>query len=186
MRSSRFGAISGRIYALLNRYPESNRIVIDQLGLMPDDRVLEVGCGPGAATELAAQRIGADRVAAIDPSSTFIEMVRKRVPGADIRVGSATDIPFDDGTFTVIWSIASMHHWPDREAGLTAQTAKLAPGGRLVIAERLLDKPGHGITAEQTADVTSYLKSLGHPEVRTLTRTSGKKTIQLIEATKPS
>ena len=184
MRSLSFGAISGRFYALFNRNPESNRIVVDLLGLTPADRVLEVGCGPGAATELAAQRIGADRVAAIDPSSTFIEMVRKRVPGADVRVGSATDIPFDDGMFTVIWSIASMHHWPEREPGLAAQTAKLAPGGRLVVAERLLDKPGHGITAAQTAEVTSYLESLGHADVRTFTRVNGKKTIQLIEATR--
>lgn len=184
MRSCSFGAIAGRLYALFNRNPKSNRIVVDSLGLTPEDRVLEVGCGPGAATELAARRIGADRVAAVDPSSTFVDMVRKRVPGADIRIGSATDIPFDDGTFTVIWSIASMHHWPEREPGLAAQTAKLAPGGRLVIAERLLDKPGHGITAALTAEVTSYLESLGHAQVRTFTRVNGKKTIQLIEATR--
>ncbi len=184
MRSCSFGAITGRLYALFNRNPESNRIVVDSLGLTPEDRALEVGCGAGAATELAAQRIGADRVAAVEPSSTFVDMVRKRVPGADIRVGSATEIPFDDGTFTVIWSIASMHHWPEREPGLAAQTAKVTPGGRLVIAERLLDKPGHGITAAQTAEVTSYLESLDHAEVRTFTRVNGKKTIQLIEATR--
>ncbi len=186
MRSPSFGAISGRIYALFNRNPESNRIVIDLLDLTPEDRVLEVGCGPGAATEIAAQRIGADRVAAIDPSETFVDMVRKRVPGADVRVGSATDIPFPDGTFSVIWSIASMHHWPERKPGLATQTAKLAAGGRLVIAERLLKKPGHGITPAQTADVKAELESLGHAEVRTFSRANGRQTIQLIEATKPA
>jgi SAM-dependent methyltransferase len=182
MRS--FGAISARIYRLFNRNPESNRIVVDLLGLGPDDRVLEVGCGPGAAIEHAATIIGADRVAAVEPSTTFVDMARTRVPGADVKVGSATDIPFDNGTFSVIWSIASMHHWPERDPGLAAQTAKLASGGRLVIAERLLDKPGHGITAAQTAEVTSYLESLGYAEVRTFTRANGRKTIQLIEARK--
>jgi ubiquinone/menaquinone biosynthesis C-methylase UbiE len=178
-----FGAISARVYRLFNRNPESNRIVVDLLGLSPQDRVLEVGCGPGAAIEHAANGIGPDRVAAVEPSSTFVDMARKRVPGADIRVGSATDIPFDDRTFTVIWSIASMHHWPERDAGLATQTAKLAPGGRLVIAERLIDRPGHGITPEQTADTVGYLEQLGHAQVRAYTQANGKKTIQLIEAT---
>jgi SAM-dependent methyltransferase len=184
MRS--FGAISARIYQLFNRNPESNHIVVDLLGLTPDDRVLEIGCGPGAAIEHAANRIGPDRVAAVEPSSTFVDMARKRVPGADIRLGSATDIPFDDGTFSVIWSIASMHHWPERDPGLVAQTTKLAPGGRLIIAERLLDKPGHGITPEETADTVRYLEQLGHAQVRSYTQRDGKKTIQLIEGTLPA
>jgi hypothetical protein len=79
-----------------------------------------------------------------------------------------------------------MHHWPERDPGLTAQSAKLAPSGRLVVAERLLDKPGHGITPEQTEDVIAYLERLGHEEVRAFTRPNGKKTIQLIEARKPA
>ncbi|HEX6197733.1 MAG TPA: class I SAM-dependent methyltransferase [Jiangellaceae bacterium] len=181
MRS--FGAIAARVYRLLHRNPESNRIVIDMLELTPDDRVLEIGCGPGAAVELAAERIGAERVAAVDPSPTFVDMVRKRVPGADVRVGSASEIPFDDGTFTVIWSIASMHHWPSREPGLDAQVAKLAPGGRLVIAERLLDKPGHGITETQTAEVMDYLKGLGLADVESATARGKLKTIQVIRGT---
>jgi SAM-dependent methyltransferase len=178
-----FGAIAARVYRLLYRNPESNRIIVDLLDLTPDDRALEIGCGAGAAVELAAQRIGGDRVAAVDPSPTFVDGVRKRVPGADVRVGSATEIPFDDGTFTVIWSIASMHHWPSREPGLAAQAAKLAPGGRLVIAERLLDKPGHGITQAQSAEVMDYLKGLGLVDVESMTAPNGPKTIQVIRAT---
>lgn len=178
-----FGAITSRIYRLLNRNPDSNRIVIDLLELGTDDRVLEIGCGAGAAVEQAAQRIGAERVAAVDPSSTFVDGVRKRVPGVDVRVGSATEIPFDDGTFTVVWSIASMHHWPSREPGLAAQAAKLAPGGRLVIAERLLDKPGHGITEAQSAEVMDYLKGLGMVDVGATNVPNGRKTIQVIQAT---
>ena len=157
---------------------------MDLLELTPDDRVLEVGCGPGTAVAFAAERIGADRVAAVDPSPTFVDMVRSRVPGADVRVGSAEELPFDDGTFTAIWSIASMHHWPDRDAGLAAQTAKLAPGGRLVIAERLLDRPGHGITAAQTGDVVAYLERLGLSNIHTVERANGRKTLRVINASR--
>jgi ubiquinone/menaquinone biosynthesis C-methylase UbiE len=177
-----FGAVTARIYGWRRRNSPSNRIVVDLLELTPDDHALEVGCGPGAAVALAAGQIGPDRVAAVDPSPTFVTMVRGRVPGADVRVGSADDLPFDDGTFTVVWSIASMHHWPDREAGLVTQTAKLAAGGRLVVAERLLNAPGHGITAEQTAEVVTYLEQLGYTNVETMERPNERKTIQVIRA----
>lgn len=178
-----FGAITARVYGFLHGKSESNRVVVDLLELTPDGRVLEIGCGPGAAVELASERIGAERVAAVDPSETFVDMVRKRVPGADVRVGNATEIPFDDGTFTAIWSIASMHHWPSREPGLAAQATKLAPGGRLVIAERLLRKPGHGITEAQSAEVMDYLKGLGLVDVESVTVPNGSRTMRVIRGT---
>lgn len=178
-----FGVVSARIYAWLNRDPPSNRIVVDLLELTPADRVLEVGCGPGAAVELAAERIGPDRVAAVDPSRTFVELARRRVEGADVRVGSAEKLPFDDRTFTAIWSIASMHHWPDRDAGLAELTSKLAPGGRLLAAERLLRRRGHGITADQTDEVRACLDRLGYRDIRTIHRRNGRKTLQVIRAT---
>lgn len=181
MRS--FGTIASKVYGLLHRNPESNRIIVDRLELTADDRVLEIGCGPGAAVELAAERIGAERVAALDPSPTFVDMVRKRVPGVDVRVGSATEIPFDDATFSLIWSIASMHHWPSREPGLEAQVAKLASGGRLVIAERLLGKEGHGITETQSAEVVDHLKGLGLADVESITVPNGRQSIRLIRGT---
>ncbi|WP_129668037.1 class I SAM-dependent methyltransferase [Phytoactinopolyspora endophytica] len=180
MRS--FGAVTGRIYGWLYGRSKSNGIVVDAAELSADDRALEVGCGPGAAVALVAENIGADRVAAVDPSATFVDMVRKRVPGVDARVGSAENLPFDDGTFTVIFSLASMHHWPDRDAGLTSLTAKLAPSGRLLIAERLLKKPGHGITAEQASEVVTRLSDLGHTDVRTIQCPYGRKTMMLIHA----
>lgn len=180
----KFGALSARVYSWLYRSSPSNRIVVDLLDLRADDRVLEVGCGPGTAVALAAERIGPDRVAAVDPSPTFVELAGRRVAGADIRVGTAEKLPFDDGTFTAIWSIASMHHWEDRDAGLAEQTAKLAPGGRLLLAERLLPKPGHGITADQTADVLAALKRLGYTDVRTTRHANRRKTLQVIHGTR--
>ncbi|TDE10405.1 class I SAM-dependent methyltransferase [Jiangella asiatica] len=182
---SGFGAITARFYAWFNRNPPSNRIVIDVAELGPDDRVLEVGCGPGAALELAASRIGAERVAAVDPSPTFAAMVAKRVPGADVRVAGAEDVPFDDGAFTVIYTIMSMHHWDDRDDGLATLTAKLAPGGRLLLAERLLEKPGHGITPAQIAAVEARLGELGQTGVHTVRRPDRRKTLAVVVSTRP-
>ncbi|WP_051426449.1 class I SAM-dependent methyltransferase [Jiangella gansuensis] len=183
---SGFGAIASRFYALFNRNPASNRIVVDVAELTAHDRVLEVGCGPGAAVELAARTVGPEQMAAVDPSETFVAMVSKRVPGADVRAAGAEDVPFDDGTFTVVYSIMSMHHWNDRDAGLATLTRKLAPGGRLLLAERLLARPGHGITAAQIADVEVQLARLGQTDVHTVQRPDGRKTIAVVISTRPT
>ncbi|MFW6204125.1 MAG: class I SAM-dependent methyltransferase [Actinomycetota bacterium] len=180
-----FGAVTARVYNWLHGRSPANRIVLDALQLRPDDRVLEVGCGPGTAVALAAERIGAERVAAVDPSPTFVDMVRDRVPGADVQVGGAEKLPFEDGSFTAIFSIKSMHHWPDRDAGLAEQVAKLAAGGRLVVAELFLKRPGHGITADQTAEVVARLEALGMSDVRTTTEQANRrKRLQIIHATR--
>lgn len=183
---SSFGAVGARLYAWFNRHPEANRIVVELAALRPGDHVLEVGCGPGVALEMAADVVGADRAAAVDPSETFVAMARKRVPGADVRVAGAEDVPFDDGSFTAIFTLASMHHWSDRDAGLATLTAKLAPGGRLVLGERLLDSPGHGITPAQIRAVSAALTGLGHTDVRTVRRSNGRKAFAVIVSERPS
>lgn len=178
-----FGAIGSRLYGFFYRNPPSNRVVVDLAELGPGDRALEVGCGAGAGVAMAAERIGADRVAAVDPSPTFVDMVRKRVPGADVQVSGAEDVPFTDGSFTAIWTIASMHHWDDRDTGLATLTRKLAPGGRLLVAERLLDRPGHGITPDQLTTVTALLTDLGHTAVDVVERPDGRRhTLAIIRA----
>ncbi|HEY9292848.1 MAG TPA: class I SAM-dependent methyltransferase [Microlunatus sp.] len=178
-----FGRLASRAYALFTRNPSTARAVVELCGLQAHDHVLEVGCGAGGGVDLAAQQIGADQIAAVDPSPTFVTMVRDRVPGADIRVSGAEDLPFDDGSFTVIYSIASMHHWDDRSQGLATIAAKLAPGGRLLIAERALTSPGHGITPDQTQAVVAELQRLGLTEVHANEHPAGRRRMTVITAT---
>ncbi|MGC3998015.1 MAG: class I SAM-dependent methyltransferase [Anaeromyxobacter sp.] len=61
--------------------------------------VLDVGSGPGALTAELAARLGPGAVAAVEPSVSFAEACRARVPGADVRAGTAEALPFADGTF---------------------------------------------------------------------------------------
>ncbi len=72
--------------------------------------VLNVGAGTGSYEP-------ADReITAIEPS---IEMIRKRDPlAAPCIQASADDLPFDDDTFDAAMAILTIHHWPDKEAGL--------------------------------------------------------------------
>ena len=181
-----FGAISSRLYAFVTRNPSTARVVIELASLSPDDRVLEVGCGAGGAVELAATKIGADRVTAVDPSPTFVELVAKRVPGIETAVAGAEDVPFPDESFSVIYSVASMHHWDDPDAGLATLTAKLAPGGRLLIAERLLRRRGHGITQERITEVETKLFELGQVDIHTVERQAGHRRLAVLMATRPT
>ena len=181
-----FGPLASRVYALFTRNPSTAPAIVELSELRADDHVLEVGCGAGAGVVLVAQRIGADRTAAVDPSPTFVTAVRKRVPGADVRISGAEDLPFDDGSFTVIYSIASMHHWDDRSQGLATIVAKLAPGGRLLIAERALTSPGHGITDRQAQVVIADLERLGLTEVHAREHSAGRRRMTVITASKPA
>ena len=54
------------------------------LRLAPGQRVLDVGCGPGALTAVLVAELGAELVSAVDPSPSFVAATRERLPGADV------------------------------------------------------------------------------------------------------
>ena len=63
-------------------------------GVRAGQRVLDVGCGPGALTAQLVERAGAGAVCAIDPSASFVAAVRARFPEVDVRSGAAEQLPF--------------------------------------------------------------------------------------------
>jgi ubiquinone/menaquinone biosynthesis C-methylase UbiE len=81
-------------------------------------RALDVGCGSGALTAALAHVLGAENVAAVDPSEPFVEAARARVPGARIEVGSAESLPFADGEFDATLSQLVVNFLTDPEQGV--------------------------------------------------------------------
>ncbi|GAB6987621.1 class I SAM-dependent methyltransferase [Nocardioides pyridinolyticus] len=79
---------------------------------------LDVGCGPGALTERLVDRLGADHVAAVDPSPQFVAAARARCPGVDVRQGVAEVLPFGDRAFDVALAGLVVHFMSDPVAGL--------------------------------------------------------------------
>jgi SAM-dependent methyltransferase len=101
--------------------------------MVPGHRALDVGCGPGAlATELV-RRLGAAAVAAADPSEQFAAAARERLPGVDVRVAAAEELPFPNGEFDAALAQLVVHFMNDPVRGL-AEMARVTREAGVVAA----------------------------------------------------
>ena len=85
--------------------------VFDAIGVGPDTRLLDVGCGAGLALTLAAKR-GAV-VAGLDAAEGLLEVARERLPEDDIRLGDLEELPYADATFTAATSFNAVQYATD-------------------------------------------------------------------------
>ncbi len=135
--------------------------------------VLEIGCGTGMILKEIAPF--AKHAKGIDISPGMLEHAERR--GLDVQVGSATELPFEDGSFDVAYSFKVLAHVQDISKAMQEVARVLRPGGRAALEfynkaslryliKRL--KPAHRISDETTdeevytrydtlGDVRSYL-----------------------------
>lgn len=92
-------------------------------------RVLDVGCGPGALTAQLVERLGSGAISAIDPSASFVAAIRARFPDVDVQRGVAERLPFADGTFDAALAQLVVHFMTDPVAGLAELARVTRPGG---------------------------------------------------------
>ena len=90
----------------------------DLADVVTGQRVLDVGCGPGALTTELVRRLGADGVAAVDPSEPFVAAARERHPGVQIERAPAEQLPFADDEFDAALAQLVVHFMADPVAGL--------------------------------------------------------------------
>jgi SAM-dependent methyltransferase len=103
--------------------------LLDVLGVHPGDSALDVGCGPGALTRRLVDLLGAERVAAVDPSSRFAEAARQRLPGVDVRLSSAEDLPFEDDRFDLVVAQLVVPFLSAPDTGVQEMARVARPGG---------------------------------------------------------
>jgi SAM-dependent methyltransferase len=101
----------------------------DFAGVRAGQRVLDVGCGPGALTSELVARLGADAVVAADPSEPFVQAARERHPGVEVALASAEDLPFEDEAFDAALAQLVVHFMNDPVAGLAEMRRVTRPGG---------------------------------------------------------
>jgi ubiquinone/menaquinone biosynthesis C-methylase UbiE len=124
---------SAKIYdRFVGRYsPRLAEAMCEAAGVRPGQRALDVGCGSGALTSALADLLGAENVAALDPSEPFAEAARLRVPGARIVVGSAESLPFGDDEFDATLSQLVVNFLTDPDQGLR-EMSRVTRGGGVV------------------------------------------------------
>ncbi len=114
----------------VGRYsPALAAALLERAAVAPGQRVLDVGCGPGALTAAAARVVGASQVAAVDPSAPFVEACRARNPDVDVRLAAAESLPFEDGTFDAVLSQLVVNFLDDAPAGVAEMRRVAKPGG---------------------------------------------------------
>ena len=90
----------------------------DFAGVADGQRVLDVGCGPGALTAELVRRLGPDNVSAVDPSASFVAAAQERHPGVSVQRASAEQLPFDDRAFDAALAQLVVHFMADPVGGL--------------------------------------------------------------------
>lgn len=170
------------------------RAVADAARLAPDDRVVDIGCGPGAAAREAARRAAA--ATGVDPSPLMLRFARwisaiRRPDSVTWLEGRAEELPLPDCGATVVWAVNSAHHWSNLAAGLGEAWRALGPAGRLIVAERLV-KPGssghaaHGLSSDGAGELARQMTAAGFLEVRVRTSRAGHRELVIVDGVKGS
>jgi SAM-dependent methyltransferase len=95
----------------------------------PGMRVVDVGCGPGPLTEALAARLGADNVAAADPSELLVAACADRVPEADVRLAPAEQLPWPNDSFDAAFSQLVVNFMRNARAGVGEMRRVVREGG---------------------------------------------------------
>jgi len=177
--------------AIATRHGDDGRLAATLTGVGPLDTVVDVGCGPGGGVRHAAGR-GATAIG-VDPAAVMLRVARALSAGRRrIRYldGTAEALPVDDGTATVLWSIATVHHWADIDAGLAEARRVLRPGGRLLAIERhsppdAQGLAGHGWTEPQAEAFAERCTAMGFTGARVEHHTGGRGAVLAVLAALP-
>jgi ubiquinone/menaquinone biosynthesis C-methylase UbiE len=146
-------------------FEKASEGLLDELQLTPQDRVVELGCGPGMFSRRILRRLGKDgTLVAVDSSEGLLAQAKTTLAGASFAKFEAVlaDIgklgPWLDGADVVIGR-AVLHHVPMAEFVLGRLRAGLKPGTRVGFQEPDFRSPLARLT---------HLESTGRPELAPL------------------
>lgn len=160
------------------------QLLIDSVGAGPGDTLLDVACGGGnvvcAFARVVHHATGIDMTAAmLDRARTVAR--EKSLSNVTWNQGQAASLPYADGTFTIVVTRFSFHHFIEPLAVLKEMVRVCAPGGRVLVADmhtstdsakgaefnrmELLRDPSH-VRALPVSELQALFPAAGLPEAR--------------------
>lgn len=177
-----FGPLFSRLYSLFSAIlPSSRRFystIVDDMEIDAESRILDVGCGSGNLMALISKHVPSAKIFGVDPSEGMISAARKRTGrlrrggSISLEIGNCSNIPFP-GSFNLIVSTLSYHHWEDQKSCLDHLASLLDDRGVLYIYERYA---GEGRKEKSSKE----LHSLSFTEAETMQISSLKREIKII------
>ena len=167
----------GRAAGLVMAHRSSNRTrnswVVSLLDVQPDERVLEIGYGPGLAILELSRIAHHGRVCGIDHSDVMLRQARKRNAEGirhgvvDLRLASVDGLPAFDEPFDKVLAVNALLFWTEPDARLEQLRRLLRPGGLIALAHQ---PRGPGATDEASAaegqEMAAALARAGFSDVR--------------------
>ncbi|MGC2318393.1 MAG: class I SAM-dependent methyltransferase [Bradyrhizobium sp.] len=111
--------------------------LIDRVKPRPGEAALDIACGTGAVTRVAAERMTTGRVVGLDFNPGMLAVARSVAnSGTSIEwvEGSALSLPFDDGSFDLVLCQLGLQFFSDRPLALREMRRVLAPSGRVALS----------------------------------------------------
>ena len=111
--------------------------LVNDAGLRPGERVLDVACGTGTIARLAAERVGPNgRVSALDVNAGMLSIARSLPSAVAIKwyETAAESVPLPDQSFDVVFCGLGLQFFADKSAALREMRRVLKPGGRVYIS----------------------------------------------------
>jgi SAM-dependent methyltransferase len=114
------------------------QLIVDAAKPGPDDTVLDVACGGGLVARAFAPHVR--HATGIDVTPAMLDTARKAAAEKGLtnitwEQGDVTTLPYADGSFTIVATRFSFHHFVDAGAVLKEMVRVCAPGGRIVVAD---------------------------------------------------
>ncbi|MGL5941984.1 MAG: methyltransferase domain-containing protein [Waterburya sp.] len=126
--------------------------------------IIDVGCGIGGSTLYLAKKFGS-QATGITLSPVQAARATERASQADLEtqvrfeVANALDMPFEDETFDLVWSLESGEHMPDKTKFLEECYRVLKPGGKIIFAT-WCHRETNSLAGNLTPDEIAHLKEI--------------------------
>jgi SAM-dependent methyltransferase len=168
-----WGAIAGKIMVRTRSNQDRIRWTLSLLNIRPDERLLEIGFGPGFAIALVSKMASEGFIAGVDHSEVMVRQASKRNARAirdgkvELRLGSASNLPKFNETFDKIFTINSIHFWTEPVDCLKELRKLLRPGGLIAVTIQPRSRSSTDETTERIGkEVAMNLERAGFSQIR--------------------